>query len=93
MEKLLLTPREAADVLGIGRTKFYELLQAGQIPSVRIGKCRRIPATALRELVGRLSCDADAAATATRIETRRITPPPSQSQIVRPSTSAEERIA
>ena len=93
MEKLLLTPREAADVLGIGRSKLYELLQAGQIPSVRIGKCRRIPATALRELVENLSRDADAPAMATRIETRGITPSPSLSQVIRPRTSAEEQIA
>jgi len=92
MEKLLLTPREAADVLGIGRSKLYELLQAGQIPSVRIGKCRRIPATALRELVENLSRDADAPAMATRIE-RGITPSPSLSQVIRPRTSAEEQIA
>jgi len=93
MDKLLLTPREAAEVLGIGRSKLYELLQAGQIPSVRIGKCRRIPATALRELVEKLSCDADAPATATRIETRGMTRSPSLSQVVRPRTSAEEQIA
>lgn len=47
MEKLLLTPTEAATALGIGRSKLYELLQTGQINSVRIGACRRVPADAL----------------------------------------------
>ena len=47
MDKLLLTPVEAARVLGIGRSKLYELLQAGQLKSVHIGSCRRIPADAL----------------------------------------------
>ena len=47
MDKLLLTPVEAAQALGIGRSKVYELLQAGQLKSVHIGSCRRIPADAL----------------------------------------------
>lgn len=47
MEKLLLTPAEAAVCLGIGRSKLYELLNAGVIASIRIGNCRRIPCGAL----------------------------------------------
>ena len=41
MDKLLLTPTEAAQVLGIGRSKVYELMQTGQLTSVHIGTCRR----------------------------------------------------
>jgi excisionase family DNA binding protein len=51
MDKLLLTPDEAAQVLGIGRSKVYELLGARQLASVKIGTCRRIPADALRAYV------------------------------------------
>jgi excisionase family DNA binding protein len=51
---ILLTPIEAARALGIGRSKLYELLQAGALESVRIGACRRIPATALTDLVAKL---------------------------------------
>jgi excisionase family DNA binding protein len=40
VEKLLLTPIEAARALGIGRSKFYELLTTGAIESVRIGWSR-----------------------------------------------------
>jgi excisionase family DNA binding protein len=47
MDRLLLTPIEAATALGIGRSKLYELLQTGQLGSVRIGTCRRVPAEAL----------------------------------------------
>ncbi len=54
MDKLLLTPTEAAAVLGIGRSKVYELLQSGQLHSVRIGTCRRIPAEALTALIATL---------------------------------------
>ena len=54
MDKLLLTPVGAAKALGIGRSKVYELLQAGQLKSVRIGSCRRIPLDALHELLADL---------------------------------------
>lgn len=47
MDKLLLTPVEAAHALGIGRSKVYELLSSGALDSVRIGSCRRVPADAL----------------------------------------------
>ena len=48
---LLLTPTEAADALGIGRSKLYELLRAGAVESVLIGAARRIPADALESYV------------------------------------------
>lgn len=51
MDKLLLTPAEAARALGIGRTKVYELMASGTLASVRIGRCRRVPREALAELV------------------------------------------
>jgi len=60
MEKLLLTPREAADVLGIGRSKLYELLRAGVVPSIRIGTCRRIAALDLTNLIDKLRLADDA---------------------------------
>ena len=51
MDKLLLTPVEAAAALSISRSKFYELLAAGRVGSVRIGGCRRIPVAALQAYV------------------------------------------
>ena len=54
MDKLLFTPSEAAAVLGIGRSKVYELLNDGHLTSVRIDRCRRIPADELVALVERL---------------------------------------
>ena len=51
MEKLLLRPTEAADQLGITRSKLYELLASGEVPSIKIGKSRRIPADALKKWV------------------------------------------
>lgn len=51
---LLLRPEEAADYLGIGRTKVYELIRSGALRSVRIGTLRRVPASALTEFVTQL---------------------------------------
>lgn len=55
MDKLLLTPEEAAEVLSLGRTKVYQLIGDGTLRSVRIGKCRRVPAAALADLVEQLA--------------------------------------
>jgi excisionase family DNA binding protein len=60
MERLLLSPKEAAEVLGIGRSKLYELLQAGSIESVKIDGCRRVPRVALEIYVERLRREAAA---------------------------------
>ncbi len=54
MHTLLLTVMEAADLLGVSRTTVYELLNAEQIESVRIGRARRIPRAALVVYVDRL---------------------------------------
>ena len=51
MERLLLTAEETADMLGIGRTKVYELMRLGLIESVKIHGCRRIPTEAVRDYV------------------------------------------
>jgi len=51
MEKLLYSPREAADLLSISRSKLYELMASGVVHSVRVGRSRRIPADALRAFV------------------------------------------
>jgi excisionase family DNA binding protein len=48
MDKLLLRPVEAAEAIGIGRSKVYELIARGELPSVRIGASVRVPVDALR---------------------------------------------
>ncbi|MGH3371724.1 MAG: helix-turn-helix domain-containing protein [Nocardioidaceae bacterium] len=55
MDKLLLTPEDAAVVLSIGRSKLYELLATGELRSVRIGTSRRIPAEEVAAYVQRLA--------------------------------------
>ena len=54
VDKLLLEPEEAAEVLSIGRSKVYELIGTGELASVRIGTSRRVPADALVEFVTQL---------------------------------------
>jgi len=48
MDKLLLKPIEAAQVLGIGRSLIYELIARREIPSVRLGRCLRVPTESLQ---------------------------------------------
>jgi excisionase family DNA binding protein len=54
MESLLYKPEAAASALGIGRSKLFELIAAGEIETVQIGRSRRVPAQALEEYVARL---------------------------------------
>jgi excisionase family DNA binding protein len=51
--KLLLTPQEAAEALSINRSTLYILLMRGEIPSIMIGRARRIPVSALQEWIAR----------------------------------------
>ncbi|MGP0003370.1 MAG: helix-turn-helix domain-containing protein [Acidimicrobiales bacterium] len=52
--RLLLTPEEAGESLGVSRSLVYELLRSGRLESVRIGTCRRIPIRALEAFVDEL---------------------------------------
>ncbi|WP_289008524.1 helix-turn-helix domain-containing protein [uncultured Thermomonospora sp.] len=53
-EPLLYTVPAAARLLGLGRSKTYELIRSGRIRSVRIDGCRRIPRAALEEFIAGL---------------------------------------
>jgi excisionase family DNA binding protein len=58
-ERLLFTVPEAAAMLGIGKSKMWELVSTGAVRSVLVhGRSRRISAQALTELVERLYEDA-----------------------------------
>jgi excisionase family DNA binding protein len=49
----LLTPDEVADQLKVGRAKVYELMDRGELPSLKIDRCRRIPASAVPAYIAR----------------------------------------
>jgi excisionase family DNA binding protein len=51
---MLITVREAARWLAISRSHLYQHLQRGALPSVRIGRARRIRVTDLEVFVERL---------------------------------------
>jgi len=54
MEKLLLTTSEGADMLAMGRTKFYEHLdKPGGIPVVRLGRSVRVHIDDVRQFAER----------------------------------------
>jgi excisionase family DNA binding protein len=55
--QLLVTPEEAARRLSVGRTTIYELMASGQLQSVNIGRCRRVPVSSLSSFVNRLIGD------------------------------------
>ena len=50
---LLLTIPQAAVVLAIGRTTVYELIGAGDLEAVHIGRSARVPVAALEDYVER----------------------------------------
>lgn len=52
VERLLYRPAEAAEALGVSRSKMYELMNRGDIPWVLVGHSRRVPVEALRQLIG-----------------------------------------
>jgi len=68
----VLTVEQAAEVLVVSRGTAYEAIRTGEIPSVRIGRCIRIPRHALERFltVNGHGCqnDSDAATTPRRVE-------------------------
>jgi len=55
IDKLLYTPVEAAHALGVSRSTIYVLMAKGDVPSVRIGLSRRVPAEGLQLYIDRLT--------------------------------------
>ncbi len=58
-DRLLLRIPEAAQRLGLGRSTVYELVAAGELPIVRIGKSVRIPVSRLEAWVEDRAREAD----------------------------------
>ncbi|MFN4135190.1 MAG: helix-turn-helix domain-containing protein [Novosphingobium sp.] len=44
---------DAARMIGVGRTKLYELIASGEIQVIKLGKSTRITTASLHELVMR----------------------------------------
>ena len=53
MEKLLLSPEEAAEILGVTRSTIYDLMRMRILASIKIGR-RLVPVKACQEMVERM---------------------------------------
>ena len=52
MKRLLLRPEDAAEIIGVSRSKLYKMVALGVVPSVRLGgRALRVPAEALEKWV------------------------------------------
>ena len=53
VEPICVRVNDAARMIGIGRTKLYELISSGELETVKIGKATRITTASLHRLVER----------------------------------------
>jgi excisionase family DNA binding protein len=51
MERALITPIEAAEMLGISRATLFRLMRRGDFPVIRVESCPRIPVRALHRWI------------------------------------------
>jgi len=51
VKKLLLRVEEAAEAIACSRSKTYQLLADGSLPSVRVGRSIRVPVAALESWI------------------------------------------
>lgn len=57
IEPLLVRVEEAARLLSLSRSTIYEMLDSGELPSVRRGAAQRIPIAALHAWIARQTSD------------------------------------
>ena len=50
LERILLRPEEVAYALGISRSSAYQLIAAGELPSIKIAGLIRVPRESLEKL-------------------------------------------
>jgi excisionase family DNA binding protein len=53
--KLFYTVTEAGEILGLGRTSIYRLIDDGDLLAVKIGRSRRISKSALEDFAENIS--------------------------------------
>ncbi|GAB2829082.1 excisionase family DNA binding protein [Lentzea nigeriaca] len=58
MKDMVYRVEEVARALRVGRTKVFDLIRAGELPSVKIGGSRRVPAQSVEEYLSRLISEA-----------------------------------
>ena len=55
--RLAVAPAEAARMLGLGKTKLYELMAANELASIKIGTRRLIRVSAIEAFLDRLTAE------------------------------------
>ena len=53
IEPICVRINDAARMIGVGRTKLYELISSGELETLKIGHVTRVTTASLRELVRR----------------------------------------
>lgn len=53
VEPICVRVNDAARMIGVGRTKLYELISNGELETVKIGKATRVTTASLHDLVRR----------------------------------------
>ena len=53
VEPICVRVNDAARMIGVGRTKLYELISSGEVETIKIGKATRITTASLHRLVER----------------------------------------
>lgn len=53
LDPICVRVNDAARMIGVGRTKLYELIAAGEIETVKLGKATRITTASLHDLIRR----------------------------------------
>lgn len=53
--QVLLRPEDVARSCALSRTRVYQLLRSGELPSVRVGRSRRVTPQALADFVQKMS--------------------------------------
>jgi excisionase family DNA binding protein len=59
LEPLAVSPRQACLLLGVGNTRLYQLIGAGELEAYHEGRARRITMRSIRERVARLAATTD----------------------------------
>lgn len=53
VEPICVRVNDAARMIGVGRTKLYQLISSGELETIKIGKATRVTTASLQELVKR----------------------------------------
>lgn len=53
VEPICVKVNEAARMIGVGRTKLYEMIATGDVEAIKLGKSTRITTASLKKLVTR----------------------------------------